>query len=389
MKLAYHYHTSLYVKNHQYWIAGYQGVFIDALAEVVEELHLVFHVIEELSINSDYQLKAKNIKVHDLGPKSSSWKRFFKGPRNKSIINIVKEESIDYFIFRSPSPLTVYFSKHFEKSNAFFYVVGDYKEGSKNYKSNGLRQIAVKQFTAYMGTKITKAYHNRRLIVNSQALQNQLKFLAKDIRLIKTTTLSAGLMQRRDDTFGQRPVKVLYAGRFDWNKGLKELLEGFQRFTQETEIDAELRMVGWEDDPSKPVENGMLEMAKDLGIDKQFKFLGRKAVGEELNAAYREADVYVLPSYNEGFPRTIWEAMGQGTPVIATKVGGIPNTLSHGQDAYLIKPHSAEEIARTLNEVYSDPILRRRIIKNGFALAQKNTLEQQALNIYNHINTDL
>jgi glycosyltransferase involved in cell wall biosynthesis len=386
MKLSYHYHTILFKENDQFWIAGYQGVFIDALAEVVEELHLIFHVQEGRSISSDYKLTANNLIVHNLGPKTSAWERFLKGPRNKAIVNDLKECSIDYYIFRSPSPLTVYFAKHFKTPNTFFYIVGDYEEGSKNYKGKGFRQWAVKKFTAHMGAKIKKAYCNRRLIVNSQALLDNLNAIAQDIALIKTTTLSAGLMQNRENTFEQDLVKVLYAGRFDWNKGHKELLQGFKSFLQENnKVKAELIMVGWEDDPLKPVENGIQVMAKELGIEKQLKILGRKAVGKELNAVYREADVYVLPSYNEGFPRTIWEAMGQGTPVIATKVGGIPNNLTHGQDAYLINPHSGGEVAKALQEVFSDQNLRKRIIKNGFTLAQSNTLEHQTQNIINHL----
>lgn len=386
MKLAYHYHTTLHKEGKQYWIAGYQGVFIDALAAEVDELHLIFHVVEGRNQRADYKLEAKNLRIHNLGPKTSAWERFFKGPRNRSIVSALKELSIDNYIFRSPSPLTAFFAQHFKSPNTFFYVVGDYQEGSKNYRSSGIRQRIVKQFTYYMGQKITKAYQNRRLIVNSEALLKKLETKAKDIALIKTTTLSLSLMQSREDTFSEDRVKVLYAGRFDWNKGHKELLEGFKDFTEKTKVKAELRMVGWEDDPEKPVEKGMKALAEELGIEQSLKFLGRKAVGKELNAQYREADVYVLPSYNEGFPRTIWEAMGQGTPVIASKVGGIPNNLKHGEDAYLIEPRSATEVAESLQEIYTNSDLRQRLIKSGFLLAQDNTLEQQAVNIINHLN---
>lgn len=386
MKLAYHYHTILSKTDNRYWIAGYQGVFIDALAQEVDELHLIFHVHEGPSEASDYRLEAKNIVVHDLGPKTSAWKRFFKGPSNKNLVSDLKESSIDKYIFRSPSPLSVFFGRHFKGSNSFFYVVGDYEEGSDNFLVKGFRELVVKKFTSYMGKEITKAYRNRRIIVNSEALMEKLRLISNDIVLIKTTTLSASLMQLREDTFKDDVIKVLYAGRFDWNKGHKELLEGFKDFLSESKVNAELRLVGWEDDPSKPVENGMLALAQKLGLKDKIKFLGRKAVGAELNAAYRAADVYVLPSYAEGFPRTLWEAMGQATPVIASKVGGIPNILSHGQHAYLIEPHSSNEVTKALKEVHENQDFRKKIIKNGFALAKENTLEQQVQNILKHIN---
>lgn len=386
MKLAYHYHTILNKVDDRYWIASYQGVFIEALAQAVDELHLIFHVHEGISSGSDYRLEAKNIKVHDLGPKASAWKRYFMGPRNRNLVAELKESSVDKYIFRSPSPLSVFFSKHFKGSNSFFYVVGDYEEGSDNISAEGFRELVVKKFTTYMGKRIFNTYMNRRIIVNSEALMEKLRLISSDIVLIKTTTLSTSLMQFREDTFKDDIIKVLYAGRFDWNKGLKELLEGFRGFLLESKVKAELRMVGWEDDPTKPVENGMLALANQLGIQDEVVFLGRKAVGAELNAAYKAADVYVLPSYNEGFPRTVWEAMGQGTPVIASKVGGIPKTLLHGQHAYLIEPHSCEEVTKALLEVQSNHKLRRNIIKHGFSLAQDNTLEQQVQKILYHLN---
>lgn len=385
MKLGYHYHTTLHKEGEKYWIAGYQGVFIDALATMVDELHLIFHVVEGRNQNADYKLEAKNLIIHNLGFKTSAWERFFTGPKNRSVVSALKEMSIDNFIIRSPSPLTVFFGKRFKPTCTFFYVVGDYQEGSENYRTSDIRQWIVKKFTYYMGQRITRIYQNRRLIVNSEALFHKLKAKAQDIALIKTTTLSLSLMQSREDTFSKDLVKVLYAGRFDWNKGHKELLEGFKDFVKNTKVNAELRMVGWEDDPEKSVEKGIKILAEELGIEQNLKILGRKSVGKELNAQYRDADVYVLPSYNEGFPRTIWEAMGQGTPVIASKVGGIPSILKHGEDAYLIEPRSTMEVAESLQEIYTKKDLRRRLIKNGFLLAQKNTLEQQVLNIINHL----
>ena len=174
MKLAYHYHTLINKKNNQYWIASYQGVFIDALASQVDELHLIFHLEKGRSISSDYQLKATNIKFHNLGSKTSAWKRFFRGPENKNIVNELEECAIDYYIFRAPSPLCVFFGKYFKEDNVLFYVVGDYEEGSKNYTHKGLRQLIVKHFTSYMGAKITKTYKNRKLIVNSDDLFDKL-----------------------------------------------------------------------------------------------------------------------------------------------------------------------------------------------------------------------
>jgi glycosyltransferase involved in cell wall biosynthesis len=100
-------------------------------------------------------------------------------------------------------------------------------------------------------------------------------------------------------------------------------------------------------------------------------------VGPELNKMYQQADLYVIPSYHEGFPRTIWEAMANSLPVIATKVGGIPTYLTHEKNAMLIEPKSVQEIVRGIKKMANDSVLRKKIIVEGFELVKSNTLEVQ------------
>lgn len=100
-------------------------------------------------------------------------------------------------------------------------------------------------------------------------------------------------------------------------------------------------------------------------------------VGEELNLMYRDADIYVLPSYQEGFPRTIWEAMANSCPVIATRVGSIPDYLEHGKHARLIEPRSAEAISEAVEHLIENTNVREQLIQNGYTLTMENTLEVQ------------
>ena len=88
-------------------------------------------------------------------------------------------------------------------------------------------------------------------------------------------------------------------------------------------------------------------------------------------------DIYILPSYHEGFPRTIWEAMANSLPVVATNVGGIPNYLENNKNVILIEPKSVEEIVLGISKLLNNNTLRKNIIKNGYNLASKNTLEIQ------------
>jgi glycosyltransferase involved in cell wall biosynthesis len=148
-----------------------------------------------------------------------------------------------------------------------------------------------------------------------------------------------------------------------------------------------LNIVGWEQDNiTRPVQNKMIALAKNLSIEKQLIFHGRKTVGPELNKMYQQADVYVIPSYHEGFPRTIWEAMANSLPVIATKVGGIPFYLTHEKNAILIEPKKVQEIVLGIKKVIENKSLRKHLIENAFELAKDNTLEVQTKKMIDIIN---
>jgi glycosyltransferase involved in cell wall biosynthesis len=86
--------------------------------------------------------------------------------------------------------------------------------------------------------------------------------------------------------------------------------------------------------------------------------------------------IYVIASKSsEGFPRTIWEAIVHSLPVVATRVGLIPDFV---QDAALIvEPNSTRELAGALRDILHNPAKRRGMIKRGRELAATVTLEQQ------------
>jgi glycosyltransferase involved in cell wall biosynthesis len=85
-----------------------------------------------------------------------------------------------------------------------------------------------------------------------------------------------------------------------------------------------------------------------------------------------------MPSYQEGFPRSIWEAMANSVPVIATTVGSIPYNLSDGEDALLIPPKSADAIADKIELLINDATLRKNLIAKAMKVAREVTLESQS-----------
>ena len=98
--------------------------------------------------------------------------------------------------------------------------------------------------------------------------------------------------------------------------------------------------------------------ASERGIDTQF--LGRVAQ-PEIAAAMREADVVTLPSYAEGLPTVLCEAMLSGRAIVATDVGGIGDIVRDGHTGYIVQPRDSDALAEALRRVVGDAELRVRM----------------------------
>jgi glycosyltransferase involved in cell wall biosynthesis len=174
----------------------------------------------------------------------------------------------------------------------------------------------------------------------------------------------------REETTVSRPLRFITVGRLDPAKGLKFLLGGFS-VAKERMPGCVLSIVG-----TGTEEPYLKDRVGELGLNNSVKFLGYIPFGTALQNLYRNADVLVVPSLSEGFPRVIIEAMSNGLPIIASSVGGIPHILTHGWDAILIEPQSEDDVAEALVRI-QDKELRNRLISNGFKTVSRLTNEAQ------------
>lgn len=110
-------------------------------------------------------------------------------------------------------------------------------------------------------------------------------------------------------------------------------------------------------------------LAHDLGVSDRVEFTGwaNPATVARLLA---QADLLVLPSYDEGLPLAILEGLANGVAVVCTPVGEIPHVLTDGENACFVKPGDAAGIARAIARVLGDPVLREQLERNGKALHQ-------------------
>ena len=111
-----------------------------------------------------------------------------------------------------------------------------------------------------------------------------------------------------------------------------------------------------------------MDLAKNLGIDKNVKFLGSKNY-KELASIYNLADIFVLASRQEGLPLVLLEAMASGIPVIASDVVG--NHEYVGAAGILVSPQTPEKFAGEIDRLIDNKSLYEKLAQEGIKKSQK------------------
>jgi len=139
-----------------------------------------------------------------------------------------------------------------------------------------------------------------------------------------------------------RNSKILYVGRLDLDKGFDTLFDAIRNL--KGQLNLELDICG----------RGDYKTLEKLAVDLPEVKIHRWVSDSELERYYSEADFLVLPSKHEGYPLSLLEACGKRIPVIATKVGSIPEVFSSSRAALLFNKDDADELADLLKTAYSE-----------------------------------
>src|SRR5918999_908063 len=145
---------------------------------------------------------------------------------------------------------------------------------------------------------------------------------------------------------------VGWVGRMTGVKDTGAVLE-IVRSARTHGVDAVLCMVG-----DGPDRTRLEQLAHELGIARACYFVGYQ---EDVAGYYRLFDAFVLPSVNEGTPVSAIEALASGTPVVANRVGGVPDVVRDGVDGFLVKHGDVEGAGRKIAVLAGDDELRARM----------------------------
>ena len=373
MVLGFYYHVTVKKIEGKIFLASYLGLFVDELAKNVDKLSYFAFTTNKKNIEQNYCLTQKNIEFIDLGQKQNSpYLLIFGG----HIIRRVKQEAAqcNTILVRGPSPLAPHFYFRFRKlAKVAYLMVGDSMEGIKYQTNPFLRQKFINLFTYFYEYVQNKVIRHTVCLVNSTVLKRKYERINKNVKEIKTTTLSESDFFKRTDTcLNQNNINLLFVGRIEKAKGVEELFEAFKKLRKDG-FHLVLHIAGWDTEDALRYQASFLKQIDDKN---SMIFHGFKT-SSELLQLYRMADIYILPSHHEGFPRTIWEAMANCLPVVSSNVGSIPFYLEHEKHILMVAPHDIDALYFSIKKMIEEHSLRQKLIANSYILAKEVTLEIQ------------
>jgi glycosyltransferase involved in cell wall biosynthesis len=173
----------------------------------------------------------------------------------------------------------------------------------------------------------------------------------------------------------KRGTRLLYVGRLADGKGLFDLLSAVQRIDSDRQFD--LLVVG--DGPLYGELQGEIDQRE---LDEYVSLLGFR---DDIPTLLASADVFVLPSYREGTPRVITEALAAGVPVVSTEIAGIPEQVRDGTNGHLVDPGDVQSLTAVLDRLLGKSDQRERLAANTDATLSKfaiDTVQRQYREFY-------
>ena len=168
---------------------------------------------------------------------------------------------------------------------------------------------------------------------------------------------------------------IVYVGRLEVVKNVKTLINAFAKLNYKN---IRLTIVG-----EGRERNNLEEQVRNLNVNREIEFVG---FSDDPAIYLEEADLFVLPSYSEGFGIAAVEAMFLKVPVLCSKVGGIPEFIDHDHNGWLFDPQKEEELKLTLE--YIVDLTKKDLINvglNGYnSVIEKFTVQSYVYNLEKH-----
>ncbi len=356
------------------------GIFVESLLPYFNTIIVFGFECRMKNEIINYQLQnSDKLVFKSLGPEGHFWDYFSRLNRIKKIL-YCNRDIVDILLLRVPTHRAHSVWKFSGKPTKTALLIIGNQYFTSAYSSYG----SWKHFFCHIRSKL----HDRGLrkictnpgtlvMANSPELVAIWgRELRADTELVHTSSISNDdiIDKRSKEGFTNTNCNLLFVGRICNDKGIRELLEAVRLLNNNPQAKYLLDIVGPVGDLGGHTLNDLISKNR---ISNFVRFHGVLPFGPELFNFYRNSEVYILPSYHEGMPHAILEAMSQGTPVIASAIDGIKDIFTHEEDIIFIAPRNAESIKNAVLNLQSNPALVKRLLEKGLEKVRKFTREKQ------------
>ena len=261
--------------------------------------------------------------------------------------------------------MTVTFLKFLTGAHSVIEVQGEI------FKKPGQRQNFKSRLLQKIGCFAMKKAARVRVI--SHAIFNQVREWGISEEKIRLVSLRVDLKLFNPDLWVSETYKngdnmgitIGYLGRLTGGKGLEDFITAISNLKSQIS-NFKVLIFG-----NGPMGKKLKEEARKLDINDKIEWRGFVPYSE-VPTALAQIDIFVYPSWHEGFGRSIMEALAMEKAVVATNVGGIPDLIKDGENGFLVLPHNPQELAQKIKELMEDKELRNEFGKAGREWVSKN-----------------
>lgn len=298
------------------------------------------------------------------------WKNF------KTISNF--SSKIDVLFIAASSPLSVLLLHIIKRKGKpiLLFVRQDTQKliGLKN--KNGFIYRKIASLIEFSIERFVKNYNKITVFTFGDKIFRRYRSLTKRVVQIADSRYEDMDIQKAEELslLDNSFINFLYVGRLAKGKGLSFLLNSFAEILN---TNYTLNIVG-----DGVLKKDLLNQAKKLNLIEKVIFRGYIPFGKELFKEYSSNDVLILPSFSEGLPQVVLEAMARGVVVVATRVGGLTNLIKDGKNGFLFEAGDKKGLLKIIRKIKTNELPLLTIRKNGINTAQKFSFEKQATKIY-------
>lgn len=228
----------------------------------------------------------------------------------------------------------------------------------KDFKSRVVRWIMSNFY------KLALSFNTKVFFQNTDDIKDfvDFKIFNNPSRTVLTNGSGVNLQQFKNLPLPKDKICFLLTARFILAKGVMEYLAAAQEIKHRYP-EVEFLLVGWYENKDEAIEPAVIQAYIDQGI---IRYLGKL---DDVRPALAQASVFVLPSYREGTPKTVLEAMACGRAIISTDVPGCRETVIDGENGYLVPARDVASLRMALEKFIIEPALIKTMGQRSHEIA--------------------